>query len=175
MRGVLVSAAVLLVSGAAAASPILTVNGGTTPVELQAGQTQTLDLALIPDDAAVASLLILLQTTNASALAIDSALSFPPIDVDFDPIGSPDRVGFQAIFDTDQTDAIPIGSVTVTVLAGALPGTALVLDPNSTVLDGTFTEFLPDFPVLAQVAAPEPATISFLCVSLAALALARRR
>jgi len=180
MRGVLVSTAILLLSafpmsGTAAAAPILTVNDDVTPIQLHAGETQILDLTIIADDANVSSLLILLQTTNVAGLAIDSALPFSPVELDFDPIGSPDRVGFEALFDTDQSFAIPLGSVTVRVLPGALPGTALVLDPNSTVVDGNFAEFLPDFPVLAEVVAPEPVTASLLCVSLAALALSRRR
>jgi hypothetical protein len=162
-----------LISVAAQATPVLSVNGSTTPAILGPNSQNGLALfLLIPMNEPLAGYNLIFEISDTASNNVISCTLLGPnaIASCADPTGL--NFSFGANFGSDQTGSLVIGVVTINTTANAMNGATITLTGASTWTDPAFNDFFFAPQVVARVvAAPEPALASLLAAGLGGLAL----
>jgi hypothetical protein len=167
---------VLLLTSAAQATPILTVNAGASPAALTAGTQTTLSLTLTPlQGEPLAGFNLIFAISSPSSISVVSCTAAAGVQSSCaDPTGL--NFSFGITFGTDQTSAFGVASVTIDISPSAVAGATITLTSGSTWTDPNFDDFFFSSQVIGEVVqAPEPLTASLLALGLGGLALLGRK
>ena len=164
----------LLVAASAQATPIVTWNGGTAPLDLTPGTSTTITIGITPDAAEVSGFNLFFDISDTASIALVSCTKLTADQTSCAAGGSVANV--LAGFSTNQTGAFDALSFTVNIPVGATPGATITLRAGSNIDDGNFTTITLSAQTVARVVAvPEPAIASLLALGLGGLALLGRR
>jgi hypothetical protein len=165
--------AVLLLAGAAEATPIMTINGGTSAVDLTPGNQVTIVIGITPDAAEVSGFNLFFDISDTASI---SRISCTRLVADQIDCTTPTPFNVLASFNTNQTSAFDVLSFVVDIPLGAAPGTTITLRDQSNIDDGNLTSIFLSTQLVARVVPlPEPATAGLLTLGLGALAMFGRK
>ena len=162
----------LLLAASAQATPIVTIDSGTSPVALTAGSSATITIGIIPDAGLVSGFNLIFEVSDTSGVSLASCAAQAGVQFSC-PVGGV-NFSFGAALSTDASQPLVVASFTVNVAAGAAAGTRVTLLGTSTITDSNFDDIFVGPITIAQVV-PEPTTASLLALGLGGLALLGRK
>jgi hypothetical protein len=160
--------AVAFLAIGANATPIITVDGGTSPVSLTPGASTTIQIGITPDANLVSGFNLIFAVSDTTAVSLVSCAAQPGVQSSC-PAGGV-NFSFGAALSSDASAPFAVASFTVNVSAGAASGTTVTLTGASTVTDSGFNDIFVGPQLIAQVV-PEPEIAALLSAGLGGLAL----
>ncbi len=166
--------AATLVAAAAHATPIVSINGGTSTVSLTPGQSLSLTIEITPDADLVSGFNLIFAISDPASVSLTSCS--PQAGVSSSCPAGGASFSFGAALSTDASAKFTVASFLVNVSSSAAAGTTITLTGASSVTDSLFNDIFVGPQVVAQVASvPEPATAGLLAMGLGGLALLGRK
>jgi hypothetical protein len=164
-----------LLAAAAHATPIVTINGGTSEITATPGSVVSITLGVTPDAEGAAGYNLIFAISDPASVSVGSCVGIVSgVQISCsDPTGLNFSFGGQV---PDLTSSFNVASFQLTIAANAAVGATVILTGGSTV-----TTILLDEPVVGPlsvvrvVAAPEPATAAMLGLGLGGLMFAGRK